>query len=207
MNFPCWSSVLNRNLVASILVQVTQLLVGYKLISHIAPTILKNQTVLLTINSVSSFFSMIVFKFIKRKIILFLSVTLSALDLFFLSYSERGSDESVFLLLLFLVIFNSTLANLPTVYEVEVLEPGSIGLGCGLVGIINFGATFLIAWGEDTFIPSVGEGAFLVGYGISSLVLMMISLFIMSEPLEKVEYNEKHATEVKIENAVTEMMS
>lgn len=150
---------------------------------------------------------MLVFKFFKRKKILFLSVTLIALDLFFLSSSERGSDESVVLLILFLVIFNSNMANLPTVYEVEVLEPGSIGLGCGIVGVFNFGATYAIAWGEDNFIPSVGEGAFLFGYGICSLVLMVITLLTMSEPLEKVEYKEKDATEEKIENVVSEIMS
>lgn len=199
--------MLNRNLLASILVQVTQLAVGYKLISQIAPTILKNQTVLLAINTVSSLIGVLIFKFVKRKKVLFLSVTLIALDLFFLSSSERGSDESVFLLILYLVIFNSTLSNLPTVYEVEVLEPGSIGLGCAVVGVFNFGATYVIAWVEDNFIPSVGEGAFLFGYGICSLVLMLLSLFSMSEPLEKVQYKEKEANEEKIENVVLEIIS
>lgn len=127
--------------------------------------------------------------------ILFLSVTITAIDLFFFSNAKKESTASIILLILLLFIFNSSLANLPTIYTVEVLEKGNIGLGCGLVGLVNFGACFAVAYTEDVLIPSVGEEAFLVAYGIISLLLMTVSLIIMSETLEE---NEPEVKEEKI---------
>lgn len=179
---------LSMSLYASILIQICQLSVGHRFIFVLAPKIIQSDSLLNWVSLISSLMSFIIFKLFKRRTILISSVSVIAIDLFLLSLVSNTSEEAVVLVLIFVAAFNAALANLPTAYALEALEPRDIGRGCGTLSFLNYGISLLITLVQDdqnTMLPHVGQATLLKAYAVISAVFMTITAILMPETLDE----------------------
>ena len=165
------------------MVQLCQLLVGYKLVFTMVPTVVKNETILSLALLTSSSVGVLVFRLFRRKLVLLLSVGLTAFDMIFLGFVSKESSEASLLVLGYVCIFNVGLANLPMIYAIEVISKGSVGIGCGIVGAVNVIFSLACTLSEDKLTPAIGEDKLLWSYAVLSVLMTSLTAYIMPETL------------------------
>ena len=111
-----------------------------------------------------------------------------AIDMFLLSLVSNTSKEAAVLVLIFVAAFNSALANLPTAYALEALEPRETGRGCGTLSFLNYGISLIITLVQDdqiSMLPHVGEATLLKAYAVISALFMTVTAILMHETLDE----------------------